>query len=766
MLENPLPKESREATMCKGFGSTLIGPALQCSRSLEKTSDGLYDILRHRVEPLLDYIACFNQEKVAVRECSIPTAISAIKRGLLPDGGLYKELTMYPCKTMEDVLSRAWEQVKWEENVASRTKTQPKHDQRSARSDRGDQEERFSQRGSKDSGSRNMGRFQYRPQEKEEGMYVSTWPDFSHLSISTPELVNALRQMGQQVKWPPRMKALDSFRNPELCCDFHRDHGHKTEDNITLRIEVNKLLQKGHLLEFLSEKAKAHLSKETAEKSKGATPTSPLRQDRVIHVISGGSEERGVSHTAAKKSMSNAKHGLETTQPKRLLVGTDEISFTAKEQEKILAPHHDALVISLTVANCLVKRILEDNGSSSNIIFHMAYHDLGLEESALTRKVTPLIGFSGEVKQTVGEAILPVYAEGVNMSTKFLVVDCQSAYNMILGRPWIHDMGAVPSTLQQMVKFPTPWGIRSSQDPRPPPHIDKITKNLIRYQPVVSRINNWGTSTSRRPPQRVHRTYPEQRAPHRRRRETLSQAGGLRTWYLRWMNMTTRFMEVLKTFINRRHWSPNTKGRGMKRVSTTVPGPKKEAEPCRRRRNPPAWTLVPKHGLTTWVQETFNPGQPLMTSGIRALHRSIKLLVEFGVGRRLVAWAIKLPCIDVVNMLQWACVRSLVVPLIPMTWKWIIRKNHHDETLPPWCRLVGVGRRFDGEAGNVCIKGDASAHTPDSCAAPEFMGQDPGILRGKILARRRIRGMRRFNKPRRPKLRILMLDPAGLACAS
>ena len=180
----------------------------------------------------------------------------------------------------------------------------------------------------------------------------------------------------------------------------------------------------------------------------------------MIHVISGGSEVSGVNHTAAKKSTRNTKHGLETIQPKRLLLGTDEISFIAKEQEKILAPHHDALVISLTVANCLVKRILVDNGSSSNIIFQTAYHDLGLEESTLTRKVTPLIGFSGEVKQTAGEAILPVYAEGVNMSTKFLVVDCQSAYNMILGRPWIHDMGEVPSTLHQMVKFPTPWGIR------------------------------------------------------------------------------------------------------------------------------------------------------------------------------------------------------------------------------------------------------------------------------------------------------------------
>ncbi|KAF2548092.1 hypothetical protein F2Q70_00022338 [Brassica cretica] len=346
MLAVALPKESWEATMCKGFGSTLIEPALQwyinlptrsissfaslsdkfveqfaSSRSLEKTSDGLYEILQHRVEPLRDYIARFNQKKVAVPEFSIPTAISAFKRGLLPDGGLYKELTMYPCKTMEDVLSRAWAQVKWEEDVASHAKAQPKQDQKSARSDQGNRDERSSQRAAKDSGNRNRGRFQYRPLEKEEGMSVSTWPDISHLSISTPELVNILRQMGQQFKWPQKMKAPDSFRNPGLWCDFHRDHGHKTEDCIAQRIEVNELLQKGHLWEFLSEKAKNHLNKEVPAKSAGAIPASPPRQDRVIHVISGGSEISGVSHAAAKKSTRNAKHGLETTKPKRLLQG-------------------------------------------------------------------------------------------------------------------------------------------------------------------------------------------------------------------------------------------------------------------------------------------------------------------------------------------------------------------------------------------------------------------------------------------------------------
>ncbi|KAF2590682.1 hypothetical protein F2Q70_00038798 [Brassica cretica] len=163
MLAIALPKESREATMCKGFGSILTGPALQwyinlpsrsiasfailsdkfveqfaSSRDLEKTSDGQYEILQHRAEPLRSYIARFNQGKVAIPEGSIPTAISAFKRGLLPDGDLYKELTKYQCKTMEDVLSRAWAQIKCEEDVASRAKAQLKQNPKAVRPDRTD----------------------------------------------------------------------------------------------------------------------------------------------------------------------------------------------------------------------------------------------------------------------------------------------------------------------------------------------------------------------------------------------------------------------------------------------------------------------------------------------------------------------------------------------------------------------------------------------------------------------------------------------------
>ena len=105
---------------------------------------------------------------------------------------------------------------------------------------------------------------------------MSTWPDISHLSVSRPELINVLRQIGQQVKWPQKMKTPDLFPEPWLLVRLPPHHGHKTEDYVALKIEVNKLLRQGNLREFLSEKAKSHLSNETTGKPTEAAPVSPL----------------------------------------------------------------------------------------------------------------------------------------------------------------------------------------------------------------------------------------------------------------------------------------------------------------------------------------------------------------------------------------------------------------------------------------------------------------------------------------------------------
>ncbi|KAF3561109.1 hypothetical protein DY000_02014330 [Brassica cretica] len=207
-------------------------PTLQIySKDLEKTYDGLYEILQHREVPLRGYIACFNQEKVAIPECSIPTAISAIKRGLLPDGDLYKELTKYQCKTMEDVLSRTGAQVKWEEDVASRAKAQLKQEPKAVRPDR----------------------------TSETKSLLQDQPGIPGIkSGEDTKTDRSRRQKGGQcprVKLPQKMKAPDSFWNPGLWCVARS--------------------QKGHLREFLSEKAKSHLSKETTGKPTEAAPQRP-----------------------------------------------------------------------------------------------------------------------------------------------------------------------------------------------------------------------------------------------------------------------------------------------------------------------------------------------------------------------------------------------------------------------------------------------------------------------------------------------------------
>ncbi|WP_212635206.1 hypothetical protein, partial [Salmonella enterica] len=40
------------------------------------------------------------------------------------------------------------------------------------------------------------------------------------------------------------------------------------------------------------------------------------------------------------------------------------------------------------------------------------------------------------------------------------IMDSPSSYNAILGRPWIHELKAVPSTYHQVIRFPTKWGVK------------------------------------------------------------------------------------------------------------------------------------------------------------------------------------------------------------------------------------------------------------------------------------------------------------------
>ena len=52
-----------------------------------------------------------------------------------------------------------------------------------------------------------------------------------------------------------------------------------------------------------------------------------------------------------------------------------------------------------------------------------------------------------------------MYPKQVRASVEFLVVDCLSAYNVIIGRPTLNKLRAVTLTYHLLVRFPTKHGI-------------------------------------------------------------------------------------------------------------------------------------------------------------------------------------------------------------------------------------------------------------------------------------------------------------------
>ena len=92
---------------------------------------------------------------------------------------------------------------------------------------------------------------------------------------------------------------------------------------------------------------------------------------------------------------------------------------------------------------------------------------MGIDRAHLIPTNAPLVGFGGTKVFPLGAVTLSVtmgdYPQQITRDITFLVVDCSSAYNGILGRPTLNLWKAVTLTYHLMVKFPTEYGIEELQ---------------------------------------------------------------------------------------------------------------------------------------------------------------------------------------------------------------------------------------------------------------------------------------------------------------
>ncbi|KAJ9546290.1 hypothetical protein OSB04_018833 [Centaurea solstitialis] len=452
----PIPAQYQEVCMCKSFGSTLTGAALQwlinlkpksigsfaelvnqftrqfaSSRKMEKQTSDLYYIVQKSGETIRDYFNRFNAAMIEIKNCDVKTAIEAYKRGLEDSSGLYLELTKYPPENFDDVRARTLAFMRIEDDALFRRKHSAE------KKPLGAQKHDFKhKRVNKIGNPRHESKA--RPSK---GTVKIRYPELSTYNFAgtSKDLVDSLRKIDANVRWPKKSDKPSKDKDQNKWCDFHEDHGHTTDECISLKKEISYLKSKGHLKGVIPEDQ--------------GRPASPVHT-KVVNCITGGLEI-------------HARDGLdERPIPEEVKSKTEKeldamtITFDKDDTQGVHHKHHDALVIQLTIGNCSTKRILIDRGSSTNVIFADTLKVMGIERSEIVRRSTTLIGFNGDPMNTLGEIILPIFAKGINKQTKFNVVDCQSAYNVILGRPWIHEMKAIPSTYHQKIKFPSPWGIQ------------------------------------------------------------------------------------------------------------------------------------------------------------------------------------------------------------------------------------------------------------------------------------------------------------------
>ncbi|KAM2938990.1 hypothetical protein FF1_038702 [Malus domestica] len=131
----------------------------------------------------------------------------------------------------------------------------------------------------------------------------------------------------------------------------------------------------------------------------------------------------------------------------------DAIHFTDEDLLLGSKPHNRPLFVSGYVKGHKVNRMLVDGGSAINIMPKSTMTTIGIKADELSLSRLLIQGFNQGGQRAMGMIRVEMTIGELKSSTIFHVIDARTSYGLLLGRPWIHANGVVPSTLHQCLKF-------------------------------------------------------------------------------------------------------------------------------------------------------------------------------------------------------------------------------------------------------------------------------------------------------------------------
>ncbi|XP_025611902.1 uncharacterized protein [Arachis hypogaea] len=427
----PAGSISRFHQLAKQFEEHFAGSAIYLH-----DSDYLNTIKQGPNESLKDYMTRFTKVAISIPDLHPEVHLHAIKSGLRP-GKFQETIAVAKPKTLAEFREKAKGQIDIEELRQARKSDKP----------------------------------HFREEEKSSSSKKSfkltpRFDSYTQFNTKREDIIKEILN-SKLIKPPRKAGTYQDTRNIDKSkyCTFHQKHGHNTDDCVVAKDLLEKLARQGHLDKYIGSHIQKRGSSSTANdvpeqhRGKEKTPSGQYERPRgIINCISGGYASGGYSSSARKRSF---RAICSVDRPERDVTITNaqpEVTFTHADFNSNVQNLDDPVVISLQLGDLLVKKVLLDPGSSADVLFYSTFQKMKLSDNMLQSTGGDLVGFSGERVPILGSVWLQTTLGEQPLSKsndiQYLVVDCFSPYNIILGRPFLNKFGAIVSTVHLCVKFP------------------------------------------------------------------------------------------------------------------------------------------------------------------------------------------------------------------------------------------------------------------------------------------------------------------------
>uniref|UniRef100_A0A2N9GPG2 Uncharacterized protein n=1 Tax=Fagus sylvatica TaxID=28930 RepID=A0A2N9GPG2_FAGSY len=386
------------AQLSRAFIDNFIG-----GRRSVRPANYLLNIRQREGESLRSYVQRFNKEAVQIDEPNEYVALTAFNAGLLKGDFLF-QLCKDPPKSMSELMYEAQKFINAEDAFQAR-------DEFLSRKRKEPEDRRFDS-------SRNKSSRQDYPKTERKNISSSNRREerpssFTPLNMSIDQVLLQI-QDNPDIKWPGKLRSDPTKRSKDLYCRFHRDHGHTTEDCFALKQQIEALIRQGKLGKFVRQdkpEVRHEPRPPRQDENKDRQEDRPRDIIGEIRTIVGGLASGGASRSS-RKAYARQAHNILVTQRSRKSLKMDDqvISFSEDDARNIHHPHDDALVVTLTIAGFLTRRVLVDNGSSADIIYLPAYQQMKIDKEQLKPIDIPLVGFTGDKVKPLGVVSLVIEA--------------------------------------------------------------------------------------------------------------------------------------------------------------------------------------------------------------------------------------------------------------------------------------------------------------------------------------------------------------------